>query len=722
VWRRSERELHVAESTPSAGREAAILALRALLEEWGEQPRHDSATDLLEQAAQTDPSLMGLRPEATVLDRFPDEPDPAERAKGLCRRGEGAAGQHLTAAQHWLGVDPDGAGPYLRIDEASCRGEIVRRDRTMPSIGRPRMGARFSFLALALVSSALALTPQLAAAFNPDTRVTVGSPTAPFSQNKQNEPALAVDANHPNVLAAGANDNIDMEACNAGSDTTCPFTDGVGVSGIYFSFDSGTTWTQPTYTGLSARACLGVVGPDAGCTPAVDAIGTLPWYFENGLVSDGDPAVAFGPRPGASGFSWANGSRLYYANLTSNLNATRSEEAFKGFEAIAVSRTDNVQAAASNDKSAWMPPVLVSRQSSTTFSDKEQIWADNAASSPFFGTVYVCWASFRGQEKSSNAAPAPLNVAVSSDGGDTWTQRQISAAANNRQRNPTDGCTVRTDSKGTAYVFGVGTSSSGGHQAFEIMSRSSNGGRTWSAATPVVGPVTQPGVFDPVIGRPVIDGIAGARSDLAPAPSVDIANGAPTGADATDRIVMSFVSGEITKPHVFFAESTDHGNTWSAARAIELASDRGYYAAPAIAPNGTDVYVVYNAYTTPFRTNTTDPRALIGVVLHADVSGGSTGTFSALHRSPPGDPRGSSQNNLVAEFLGDYVYAVATRTYGAAVWNDTRNAADCPAMDNFRAALEAGDTSVPRPAPQQDCPASFGNSDIFGGSYADPTP
>ena len=47
-----------------------------------------------------------------------------------------------------------------------------------------------------------------------------------------------------------------------------------------------------------------------------------------------------------------------------------------------------------------------------------------------------------------------------------------------------DGCTIRTDSHGNAYVFGVGTVSSRGKQAFELMSRSTNGGATWSTARP----------------------------------------------------------------------------------------------------------------------------------------------------------------------------------------------------------------------------------------------
>jgi len=573
-------------------------------------------------------------------------------------------------------------------------------------------------LALALASPAIhaAARSAPAATGSGDTLVTVGSPAAPFSQNKQNEPAIAIDANHPNVLVAGANEEIDMEACNAGDPTTCPFTPGVGVSGVYFSSDSGHTWVQPTYQGWTARDCLG----PAACTAHVGPIGTLPGYFENGLVSGGDPAVAFGPKPDPHGnFSWANGSRLYYANLAANFGATRADQAFKGFEALYVSRTDNV-AAAAGDASAWASPVQVSKQSSTTFSDKEQVWADNAQASPFFGNVYVCWADFRGQER-GHALPTPLMVAASTDGGASWTVRQASRATNNGLLPSFDGCTIRTDSHGNVYVFAVGADPAT-KQHFEYMLTSSDGGATFTPPRAVAGPVTHPGIFDPVIGRPIQDGLAGARNDLTWAPSVDIANGAPSGSDATNRIVMTYVTGTTDNPHIQFTESADQGATFTAPRNIEMPGDFGYYTAPAISPNGTDVYVVYNAFTTPYQATTATPRGLVGVVLHADVTGGSTGAFSQIHRGMTGDPRGSSQNGLTAEFLGDYVYAAATRTYGAAVWNDTRNAADCPAIDTYRQLLRTNPAAAVAPNVQKVCPAAFGNSDIYGGSFPDPTP
>jgi len=300
-----------------------------------------------------------------------------------------------------------------------------------------------------------------------------------------------------------------------------------------------------------------------------------------------------------------------------------------------------------------------------------------------------------------------------------------------------------------AFQFGNGLPGVGQ----QLMATSVDGGAHWTQARPIFPATDLCTGFEPAIGRCVEDGIGGARDDLGPAPSVDIANGAPTGADATNQIINSWADGRAGLNHeqVLFASSTNGGATWTAPRAIETAGDRGYYAAPAISPNGTDAWVVYNAYTTPFRNDTTSPRNLVGVVKHADVAAnGTVGAFTEVHRSPGGDPRGSSQNNLAAEFLGDYVYAAATRTYGAAVWNDVRNAAVCTDVNTYRQALHdqavgigapVADPEEPRgeeaavheanktqqaepvaPAVQQVCPATFGNSDIFGGTFADPTP
>src|SRR5262249_32084889 len=194
---------------------------------------------------------------------------------------------------------------------------------------------------LCILLSLLAIGAAPAAAFAAEALVTDDSPTSPFPQNKQNEPTVAIDPTNPRVLAAGANEEIDNAPCD-GND--CSFTPGVGGSGIYFSFDGGASWRQPTSVGWSAR----------NGSPGLGPIGTLPHYFENGLVDDGDPVTVFGPRPDSNGnFSWSNGSRLYYGNLASNFASKRSDQTIKGFEAIAVSHADNLAAAAANDATSW---------------------------------------------------------------------------------------------------------------------------------------------------------------------------------------------------------------------------------------------------------------------------------------------------------------------------------------------------------------------------------
>jgi hypothetical protein len=203
-------------------------------------------------------------------------------------------------------------------------------------------------------------------------------------------------------------------------------------------------------------------------------------------------------------------------------------------------------------------------------------------------------------------------------------------------------------------------------------------------------------------------------------PSVDIANGAPTGADATDEIIDAWTDGGLGQNHekTMVSYSLDHGQTWSTPSAISLAADRSAYSAPAIAPDGSAAYVVYMAFTQPFQTSTANARPEHGVLLSSPLVGGAPTGWTAAYVGPTGDARGTSQGRILYnEFLGDYVYAVATRTYGAGVWTDTRQATDCPAMDAWRqASFTAGHRVSPAPWPLSDCPPSFGNDDIFSAS------
>ncbi len=556
------------------------------------------------------------------------------------------------------------------------------------------MSLRRGLFAAIIASVILPLVPSLASAQAGGVPVTVGSPSSPFPQNKQNEPAVAIDPLNPSIAVAGANDEIDVAPC-AGS--SCPFTPGVGTSGIYFSSTGGASWSQPAYSGWSARTGTGKVGP----------IGTVPGYFEAGLVSDGDPALAFGPKPVNGHFSWANGVRLYYGNLTSNFPGTST---FKGFEAIAVSRTDDLAGAMAGHNSAWMPPVIVSRQNSALFSDKDAVWADNAASSPFFGRVYACNVAFR----SIASAPEPVIVATSADGGSTWTQRQVSAATNNNRTGGRQDCALRTDSHGVVYLlydsFSVRLNSN-----VLIEQRSADGGATFTSPQ-IAAVVGQTGQFDPVQGRFTIDGVAGSRTSTFP--SFDVANGAPTGQGATNELLLTWSDARAGLNHdqAFLEDSTNGGRTFSAPVAISQAGDRANQPAIAITPDGTQAWLTYNAYLQPWQATTSAPRVEQGVVRMATISNGVPGGFTTVVRGAPGDARASSANSLTSEFLGDYNDIKASGAGAVAVWNDVRNAAHCLAVDNFRQSLVNG-SPIAKPAPATSCPATFGNSDIFGGSF-----
>jgi hypothetical protein len=98
---------------------------------------------------------------------------------------------------------------------------------------------------------------------------------------------------------------------------------------------------------------------------------------------------------------------------------------------------------------------------------------------------------------------------------------------------------------------------------------------------------------------------------------------------------------------------------------------------------------------------------------------GTVGAFAELNPGASGHARGASANALTDEFLGDHVYAVATNNHGAAVWREVRRAKHCGAVDGWRMSLEGGLNAAT--GARTGLPARFGNTDIFGASWADPT-
>gem|GEM_PF-672409 len=487
----------------------------------------------------------------------------------------------------------------------------------------------------------------------------------PFSQNKQNEPAITRDP-LTGVLIAGANDELEQPLC-PGTTTPlaspCPFGPGVPISAYYRSTDNGKTWSGDF----------------------------LPGFSTIGRASGGDPSLDYGPRLCANGtFSFSCGVTIYYGSLADPFPEF-------GGEQVTVSRSFD-------DGQSWANPVAAtSTDNKSDFDDHDWIAVDHFPGSPHFGRIYVNWADFC--NTCSGNGRVKLYVAHSDDGGLTWSHAvQVSAANNNTAQGFRETGQMAVSSNGTVEAFWTENADSTKLPSLQVVATSTDGGQTFAA------PITIAQVTDyPLTGTPfdVVDlfnrvpGMS-ARVDCYPHPAAD---------PSSTRVYVVWCDFGSGQGVVKGAVSHD-GTNWTQLGTIASVSGRNaFFPEASIAPNGT-VNLTFDALTQPPANNPfqTGVQVYDNYFAESPVGGLAFGAPIRVSTASS-NPDGSGYNNLQEQFIGDYIDIVAGPTSAYVVWTDARNATPCQAVDNFRNAVYAGSKTAVAPNPDSACATSFGNTD-----------
>lgn len=486
-----------------------------------------------------------------------------------------------------------------------------------------------------------------------------------FPQNKQNEPAITRDP-LTGVLVVGANDEIGDALCRGVTtpDTSpCPFTAGMPTSGYYRSTDSGQTWSG----------------------------GLLPGFDTLGRVSDGDPSLDYGPRLCANGtFSYACGAAIYYASL--------AEFTAQGHDGgvVTVSRSYN-------DGLTWADPVEATAMSAATdVADHEWVAVDHMRHSPHFGRIYLAWAVFCASRPCVHVVE--IYAAHSNDEGRTWSRpREVSQTGDvsGQVSRETGQMVVAAD--GTVEVLWSEYRGAPSVRAIQLVATSVDGGETFS------GPITIDRLHDYPNRTPfaVVDSynrIPGmsARVDCYPHPAAD---------PLSPRTYVVWCDYSNNHGTIQAATSLD-GMHWTLLGAIASIPQRNaFFPAISVAPSGT-LSLTFAALTAPEPAHRWDTGQQVYDIYYAHSPAGGADFGTPVRVSTvSSNPDGSSYNDLKQQFLGDYIGIVSDSTTAYVVWTDTRHAATCQAVDDFRSALYAGSAPI-APNPDTACPTDFGNTDI----------
>ena len=490
-----------------------------------------------------------------------------------------------------------------------------------------------------------------------------------FPKNKQNEPSITRDPLN-GALIAGANDEFSLDLCRGTTvplASPCPFTPGRPISAYYRSVDGGKTWT-------------------GGYLPGFDTINRL---------SGGDPSLDVGPRRCADrAFRWSCGSVVYYASLADPFGDK------VGGEQITVSRSYD-------DAATWENPVeATSTDNKSAFDDHEWLAVDSSPASPWFGRVHVFWAVFC--YSCAGFGNVKLYVAHSDDEGLTWSRAvQVSAGNNNLARGERETGQVAVASDGTVEAFWTEhADSKGKYPDTQVVVTSKDGGATFSAPITIATLTDYPLTGTPFDAVDLFNRVPGmsARVDCYPHPAAD---------PSSSRMYVvwcDFAGGH----GVVKAAVSTSGFDWTQLGTIaDVAGRNAFFPAASVSPSGT-LSVAFDALTQPSASDPWQTGVQVYDVYYVQLSPTGTSVTAPIRvSSASSNPDASSYNNLMEQFLGDYIDIVSGPTSAYVVWTDTRSASRCAAVDAYRAQVYAGSKTAVAPNPDVVCPSSFGDTDTM---------
>jgi hypothetical protein len=446
-----------------------------------------------------------------------------------------------------------------------------------------------------------------------------------------NEPDLEVDPVAPGHMIASSNDY------------------GTCCDQFYTTFDNAATWT----TGNMSR--------------------------NNPQQTGSDPVTVFDRKHGTAIHSSLN----YSFQLPTG-------EACRGDVVVSVS---------SNGGVTWAPATVVDSgfgcdlSNSQLFNDKEWIVTDNNPSSPYYGRTYLTWTKFisgNGEYQSS-----PIYESHSDDGGKHWTKAQevsgsnaalctfqVSGAAGQCDENQFSVPTVGPD--GTVYVAFENEQNEALWEPGEffddqyLLVRSTNGGKTWSSPTFVVG--LEDGSADYPInvqGRQTLTGYqvrVNSAGNIVASPT----DGKLYLVFSDNRNGIHDSPNPVTNTDVFLMVSSNGGASWSGPTQVDAAAGDQWFPWVDVNPTNGTIGILYN-----------DRGSTNGALYNASVAEGMPGSLVKTTVSTAGSnptqsryfQAGAPGCEKCATFHGDYI-AIAYGGNGRAnmAWTDMRDPSDIPGL------------------------------------------